>query len=343
MASLYARNAVLDIDYVYLKTGDEIMPLGTVRLTDGRGDIVNEGYGRKHRKGYSLHAEYLDLDHGSPYLVKVMASPVRSIDRTSVSYKKMSQYAYNTFGIRLDELVGEDQYAAWQKGSGSKEEYLDVSGVTDRMRELAGKITGGYESSYEKCRAVESYLRQYSYRMDTGTSGGGDTGSAEGMSRLADGFLFETGEGYCVHFASSMVMLLRLNGIPARLSSGYRYAFPFDRQEVYEVRAESAHAWPEAYIEGFGWVPFEPTAVLPTAEDRTWHRHPEASAAAVDPAYYRPGDEIQVPEPPVHEEAVVEEEEPDNVMDIVKIAAIIAGAVLLMVILIVTGTAALRH
>ncbi|MBQ2087077.1 MAG: transglutaminase domain-containing protein, partial [Selenomonas sp.] len=97
---------------------------------------------------------------------------------------------------------------------------------------------------------------------------------------MADDFLFDSGRGYCVHFASSMVMLLRLNGIPARLSSGYRYAFPFDRQDVYEVSGGSAHMWPQAYIEGYGWVGFEPTSVLSTAEDRTWHRRRVSASAA---------------------------------------------------------------
>ncbi len=344
-ALLFARNAVLDIDYVYLKTGDEIMPEGTVRLRDGRGNPVTGDSREKHRKGYSLHAEYMDLDHGSPYLESVIASPVKSVKKTSVSYKQMYLYAYNTLGLRLNELVSEDEFAAWQGGSRTMEEYLDVSGTTDRMRDLAGEITKESPGIYEKCRAVEDYLRQYKYRTDVVSIRGADTGSTEGMSRMADGFLFDTGKGYCVHFASSMVMLLRLNGIPARLCSGYRYVFPFDRQETYEVKAECAHAWPEAYIDGFGWVPFEPTTVMSTAAQRSWRRHPEKAAAGQAGSYFTPVENIRVPEPVNIADIEVpdlEETEDESIRNILKIGLIIAAAALLMVIILIAGTAAFR-
>ena len=76
-----------------------------------------------------------------------------------------------------------------------------------------------------------------------------------------------------------MVMLLRLSGIPARVVVGYRYEFPFEEQESYEVSGSCAHAWPEAYIKNVGWVPFEPTASVRVASDFTWHR----KAAAEEP------------------------------------------------------------
>jgi transglutaminase-like putative cysteine protease len=93
-----------------------------------------------------------------------------------------------------------------------------------------------------------------------------------GMADIADRFLFETQTGYCVHYTSAMVMLLRLSGIPARASFGYRYVFPFEKEEAYEVDGGCAHTWPEAYLAGIGWVPFEPTAGVLKPAAYTWRR-----------------------------------------------------------------------
>jgi hypothetical protein len=74
-----------------------------------------------------------------------------------------------------------------------------------------------------------------------------------------DYFLFDLRQGYCDYFASSMVVMLRTLGIPARYVLGYASgAFDASRQE-YRVLELNYHAWVEAYFPGYGWIPFEPT------------------------------------------------------------------------------------
>ncbi len=68
-----------------------------------------------------------------------------------------------------------------------------------------------------------------------------------------------------------MVVLLRLTGIPTRVVSGYSYAFPFESQDEYSVNSSCAHMWPEAYIEGFGWMPFAHTSSYRTFDEYTQH------------------------------------------------------------------------
>ena len=65
--------------------------------------------------------------------------------------------------------------------------------------------------------------------------------------------------GYCEHFATTMVVMLRVQGIPARLVEGY---LPGDRDATGEetIRRSRAHAWVEAWFPGYGWVDFDPTA-----------------------------------------------------------------------------------
>ena len=393
-ASLFARIASLDITYAYLKTRDEIAPSNLIRLNDERGNPVDGNSKKTHRKGYTIHADYLDLDYGSPYLERLAASGRSYIPHVQTNtgdnispkdniynngsvyedntgslkpdYREFTSYVYQTFGIRLDRIADEAKYNAWSPGesqygsSGSAGENLDTGGAPERLRSLATEITSGCENDYDKCLAIQTYLRKYKYTTKTDApafSGNGrepDTGSAEGMSLIADDFLFESGRGYCVHFASAMVMMLRLNGIPAKFTTGYRYAFPFDKQDVYEVKAGNAHAWPEAYISGLGWVGFEPTTVMSTAADRTWHKQPAGTQnAAYDDGYS--ANHGNIPDPYANWKEtgnVYDKQDPNDnavtgddhernqriLLETAKIAMVTVSAVILMILLMISGS-----
>lgn len=75
---------------------------------------------------------------------------------------------------------------------------------------------------------------------------------------LVDYFLFKNRTGYCVHFATSFVVLARLSGIPARYATGFLVNMPEDAN-VREVSGLTSHAWPEIYVPGSGWRIFEVT------------------------------------------------------------------------------------
>lgn len=78
-------------------------------------------------------------------------------------------------------------------------------------------------------------------------------------------FLFESKRGYCAHFASSAVLMLRYLGVPARYAAGYAAApesFKRNQDGTYStvILDRQAHAWAEVYLEGIGWVPVEMTS-----------------------------------------------------------------------------------
>ena len=75
-----------------------------------------------------------------------------------------------------------------------------------------------------------------------------------------DDFLFNTREGFCEHFSSAFVFLMRAAGIPARVVMGYQGGDvnPIDR--IITVRQSDAHAWAEVFLSGRGWVRVDPTA-----------------------------------------------------------------------------------
>ncbi|MGR8920194.1 MAG: transglutaminase family protein, partial [Gammaproteobacteria bacterium] len=77
-----------------------------------------------------------------------------------------------------------------------------------------------------------------------------------------DDFLFGTREGFCEHFASSFVVLMRAAGIPARVVTGYQGGEYNSVADYMIVRQRDAHAWAEVYHEERGWVRVDPTAAV---------------------------------------------------------------------------------
>jgi transglutaminase-like putative cysteine protease len=142
-------------------------------------------------------------------------------------------------------------------------EYLLLpDSIPDRVKALADEIAGaGMTSQYDRVKAVEQYLKNnYNYSLDSAVPPKG--------ADFVDYFLFEQLRGYCVHFSSAMVVLLREEGIPSRWVKGFVSGTPvstagFEETSVagtlYNVRAKDAHAWVEVYFPGVGWVPFDPT------------------------------------------------------------------------------------
>ncbi|MFH1474275.1 MAG: transglutaminaseTgpA domain-containing protein, partial [Chloroflexota bacterium] len=109
-------------------------------------------------------------------------------------------------------------------------------------------------NAYDTARAIESYLADpghFTYDPDVLDVDCGQLG-------VADCFAVSR-RGYCEHFATTMVVMLRVRGIPARLVEGY---LPGDRDVTgaETIRRSQAHAWVEAWFPGYGWVDFDPTA-----------------------------------------------------------------------------------
>jgi transglutaminase-like putative cysteine protease len=202
-------------------------------------------------KGDNYYFQYLDVDFGSPYLREIIRK-AGDAEPSEPDPKRLTAYAKSLYQFSFS--FTEDQKAP-------TEPYLNSDGLTDRIRALSDQITKGKETDYDKAMAIETYLRGYTY--DYKANSGGDL----------EQFLFETKTGYCVHFASSMVLLLRAQGIPARYCEGYLYRFKEpDPKNGFLVSSADAHAWAEGYMEGFGWIPLEATPAMYTASDYSWNR-----------------------------------------------------------------------
>jgi transglutaminase-like putative cysteine protease len=138
-------------------------------------------------------------------------------------------------------------------------QYLQLPESTStRVREKAAEIAGGQDNAYDKAVAIEQWLEENKRYSLTVERPEGD---------VAEAFLFEMDAGYCTYYATTMVTLLRAQGVPARLAVGYTPGEQVGDDE-YVVRGLDSHAWVEAYFPDVGWVRFDPTPATPreTAE-----------------------------------------------------------------------------
>ncbi|MFF2480151.1 DUF4129 domain-containing transglutaminase family protein [Paenibacillus sp. NPDC058071] len=192
---------------------------------------------------------------------------------------KIERYTIESQLVSFDEKELKRSISARSTGGGRDEDgelgadasvYLQLpESLPSRVAALASEVAGGgVTSRYEQAKGIESYLKNnYAYSAETSKTPppGAD---------FVDHFLFEQKSGYCVHFSSAMVVMLRSQGIPARWVKGFvpgteteptaallRGLSEEERagMKAYEVRGTDAHAWVEAYFEGTGWVPFDPT------------------------------------------------------------------------------------
>jgi hypothetical protein len=101
---------------------------------------------------------------------------------------------------------------------------------------------------------LDTFNREpYVYTLQPGVLSGVDT---------IDQFLFDTQRGFCEHYASAFVFMARAAGIPARVVAGYQGGEVNPVNKTVIVHQFDAHAWAEVWLEGTGWVQFDPTAAV---------------------------------------------------------------------------------
>jgi transglutaminase-like putative cysteine protease len=141
--------------------------------------------------------------------------------------------------------------------------------VPELVRSEARRIAGT-GSTYEQAVRLQRYFRTvggFTYSVEAPLGEGADDGSLDVM----EAFL-TVKRGYCVHFASAMAVMARSLGIPARVAVGFlpgRQATE-GTPGTWVVTFREAHAWPELYFQGVGWVRFEPTPAVQTGTPPTW-------------------------------------------------------------------------
>jgi hypothetical protein len=156
-------------------------------------------------------------------------------------------------GVRYEVfLAGANERPTKPLSTAEKARYLTLpSNLPPRIPDLAKRWASEGKSQLAIATAIESRLRK-EYRYDL------ESPSGAAINPLDD-FLFDSKRGHCEFYSTAMAVLLRTQGIPTRNVTGFVGGTYNRFGRYYAVRQGDAHSWIEAYIDGHGWMRFDPT------------------------------------------------------------------------------------
>ncbi|MBL8196223.1 MAG: DUF3488 domain-containing protein [Blastocatellia bacterium] len=188
----------------------------------------------------------LTVNNQLPSLYSTTSDTLTTADH---SYKQIVYTAYSDISLPpLTELKKDEQPYSQE----TKDHYLQVPDMDERVAKLAQDVTQGATTRFDKARAIEQYLKKnYSYSLEMKRTGEVDP--------LVD-FLFNTQQGHCEYFASAMVIMLRHIGVAARIVNGFQTGEYNEVNNTFTIRQSEAHSWVEVYFPTTDtWMDFDPT------------------------------------------------------------------------------------
>lgn len=241
---------------------DEIVPI--VSTFDGEGiekveesSLVSTFLSYPHIV-YPLGIKKIIVPPNVSFELEDATEKIRTVENGSpVSLKQYAlQYDVPKYSVKALMSVNDDENTL---NSSFMERYTQLPDtLPPQIRDLALELTADKSYMYEKVKVLENYFSQSGFvydQKDVAVPGPEDDYVAQ--------FLFETMRGYCDNFSSSMVVMARSLGIPARWVKGYTEGeykgLGNPGKRIFEVTNNNAHSWVEVYFPGIGWVPFEPT------------------------------------------------------------------------------------
>ena len=132
--------------------------------------------------------------------------------------------------------------------------YLQVPTGSQQVADLARRVTQEATTPFGRMLAIQDHLLEnYRYSLDVDEAT---------LSHPLNEFLFTRKTGYCEHYATAMVVMLRTLGIPARLVTGFLATEWNEYGSYFTVRQRDAHAWVEVYFPHSGWITMDPTPTI---------------------------------------------------------------------------------
>ena len=155
------------------------------------------------------------------------------------------------YASTLDEDLSFDKMKEYK--AFVKKQYSGDVKVSEEIAESLEKISEPGGTDFERLKILEATLKAMTYTDSPGRLPAKVTDDKS----FLDYFLTESQQGYCVHYATTFCLMARAMGYPARYVQGYMV--PVTQSNDTRVNSAMAHAWPEVWLEGLGWVSFEPT------------------------------------------------------------------------------------
>lgn len=242
----YVENARLDIRYEHFNTGYVFAPLKTWKVDGITYDSRNADMVLEEQKGYateySIMFYQMNVDH--PAFYEMMETDV-----------KQDEELWNM--VKRKNVASKEQYCSFEELESYREKihdiYEDDLALSEDLKKYISTVTEKAQTPLQRLRAIEKELASYTYTLQPGKLPDEVTNAEE----FLEYFLLESKKGYCSYYATAFVLLARVEGFPARYVEGF--CVPMNKEEKVTVYADMAHAWPEVYFDGIGWIPFEPT------------------------------------------------------------------------------------
>jgi hypothetical protein len=265
------KNRSYDIEYYDIRTRSLFYPLKTYYINFYRNIKFNETpqgaflSDKAKGVGFKYNVRYYELNLNNKLLQKMLREGTSY--NSYVSPEALTRTAEELFDydiLQTDINMEVFKQELIRRSEDIKTRYTVLpDSLPERVKTLAEQLTQGYENDYDKLKAIETYLNSlpYTTRVE----------KTPGSEDFVDYFLFHQKKGYCTYFASAFGVLARCVGIPTRYVEGYMVDYENkDSGDTYNVSNSSAHAWVEAYMDGAGWIPFEPTPAFYGARYASW-------------------------------------------------------------------------
>ncbi len=233
-----------------------------------RGPVLHEFDGYTWKRGSGFYRQPILEHEGKPYRYRITLEPTSrrwwfALDTVS-EYPPRAMLTFDYQLIGAEPVTRPTQYEATSythnRTLGSPSNLVRhyetrlPAGRNPRSVDLARRMRANVSSDADFVRTVLLLFRR----------GGFEYTLAPPKLDLdsVDDFLFNTRRGFCGHYASAFVTMMRAAGVPARVVTGYQGGEWNPVGEYFVVRQSDAHAWAEVWIDGQGWTRIDPTAVV---------------------------------------------------------------------------------
>jgi hypothetical protein len=170
------------------------------------------------------------------------------------------QYVVRSRAPRL--LQADISAVRWSYPESVRRQYLQLPPLDPGVAGLTHQIVEDSRTPYEAVVLIRQHLlKNYRYSLDI---------ASDRSAHPLEDFLFTRKTGYCEHYATAMVVMLRTIGLPARLVTGFLASEWNEFAHYYTVRQRDAHAWVEVYFPESGWMTFDPTPPDPGGVSTPW-------------------------------------------------------------------------
>lgn len=214
---------------------------------------------------------------GAPFIVSVkgnfLSVQADLMGSVQLPFPTHSRLHYTVYSAPTTLMAAEQSPSAFVYPEFVLRHYLQLPSISPSIHELARRITQSSPNIAQSIQRIRTHLTTgYRYSLNVP--------SLQSDHPLED-FLFARKTGYCEHYATAMVIMLRSAGIPARLVTGFLATEWNAFGSYYTVRQRDAHAWVEVYFPRSGWITMDPTPPAPVPDERAWW---ETAGSVVDSA-----------------------------------------------------------